>query len=200
MSGFIQDVRYAVRMLARTPALTVAAMLALAVSIGANTAIFSVVDAVLLRPLPYRDAHRIVTAWNTWPEKGFPQMPVVPSDFVEWQKQATVFEHLAASQAVEVNLTGAGDPERLHASRASWNLFPLLGVQPALGRNFAQTEDQPGSDRVAILSDGLWKRRFAASRDIVGEQVAIDGSSHTVILPPRSHLLVPLLKATDSEV
>jgi putative ABC transport system permease protein len=181
MSGFIHDVRYAVRLLAHTPGLTLAALLALAVSIGANTAIFSVVDAVLFRPLPYRDADRLVTAWNTFPEKGFPQMPVVPSDFVEWQRQATVFEHLAAWQAVEVNLTGTGDPERLHAARASWNLFPLLGVRPALGRAFARAEDQSGGERVAILSDGLWKRRFGADRAIVGQQVSLDGNSYTVV-------------------
>ena len=181
MSGIIQDVRYAIRLLARTPGLTLAALLALAVSIGASTAIFSVVDAVLLRPLPYRDAGRLVTVWNTWTDKGFPQMPVVPSDFVEWQKQATAFEQLAAWQAVEVNLTGTGDPERLHAARASWNFLPLLGVRPALGRAFAREEDQPGASRVAILSDGLWKRRFGADRAVVGRQVSIDGNSYTVV-------------------
>lgn len=187
MSGLLQDVRYSVRMLGRTPALTLAALLALAVSIGANTAIFSVVDAVLLRPLPYRDADRLVTVWNTWAERGFPQMPVLPSDYVEWQKQATVFEHLAASKTIDVNLTGNGDPERLHASRATWNLFPALGVQPALGRTFSRAEDQPGGEHVAILSDGLWKRRFGANRAIVGQQVAVDGSNYTVVgvMPPQ---------------
>ncbi|RPJ63881.1 MAG: FtsX-like permease family protein, partial [Acidobacteria bacterium] len=179
MRAFVNDLRFAVRILARTPAVTFAAILALAVAIGANTAIFSVVDAVLLEPLPYHQPDRIVTIWNSWQEKGYPQLPALPSDYVEWAKQATVFQQLGASQGMEVNVTGGAEAERLHAARSSHGLFPLLGVRPALGRGFVASDEQ--SPNVVVLSDGLWRRRFAARPDVVGQTMAIDGRGYTVV-------------------
>jgi putative ABC transport system permease protein len=181
MNGLLQDLRYSFRMLARTPALTIAAILALAVSIGANAAIFSVVDSVLLKPLPYRDADRLVTVWNSWQEKGFPQLPALPSDFTEWQQQATVFDGLAASRGVDYNLTGRGDAEQVRGARATWNLFPLLGVQPALGRAFTAADGEQGAAPVAVLSHGLWQRRFGSSPEVIGQPLTLDGRAYTVV-------------------
>ena len=177
--GFINDLRFAVRILVRTPAVTFAAILALAVSIGANTAIFGVVNAVLLEPLPYHQPDRLVTIWNSWHEKGFPQMPVLPSDYLEWRKQATVFDQFAASQAIEVNVTGGAEAERVPAARASANLFPLLGVRPALGRGFLASDTE--SPNVVVLADSLWRRRVGGRADAVGQALAIDGRSYTIV-------------------
>lgn len=180
MTGITEDLRYSLRTLARAPGLTIAAVLALSVSIGANTSIFSVVDRVLLRPLPYDEPDGLVTAWNTWEEKGFSQMAVVPSDFVEWRRQAEVLEGLAASKGVEFNLTGGGEAERIHGARVSWDLFRLLHVQPALGRGFLESEDRPGAERVAILSHGVWQRRFGGRREALDESIVLDGRLHRI--------------------
>ncbi len=181
MTGITEDLRYSLRMLARAPGLTIAAVLALSLSIGANTSIFSIVDRVLLRPLPYDEPDGLVTAWNTWEEKGFSQLAVVPSDFVEWRRQAEVFEGLAASRGVELNLTGGQEAEQIHGARVSWNLFPLLRVQPALGRGFLESEDLPGAERVTILSHGLWQRRFGGRREVIGESIVLDGRPHRIV-------------------
>ena len=181
MNGIRQDIRFAARAMARTPALTLAAVFALALSIGANTAVFGVVDAVLLRPLPYPDPERLLIVMNSWEEKGFPQLSALPSDYLEWRNQTTVFEELAASELTEVNLTGEGEPERAQASRTSANLFSLLGVGPVMGRGFLESEDRPGAPRVAVISHGLWQRRLGGRQDVIGRPLLIDGRPHVVV-------------------
>ena len=181
MTAIFQDVRVAVRTMLRTPALSLAALVALALTVGANTAIFSVVDAVLFRPLPYHRPDTIVTAFESWQDKGFPQLGVLPSDYAEWRRQSTSFDQLAASWAVDVNLTGTGDAERIHGARVSSSLFPALGVPPAFGRGFAEVEDRSGAPRSAILSDGLWRRRFGASRNVLGRTIEVDGQPCTIV-------------------
>jgi putative ABC transport system permease protein len=181
MGTLAQDLRYGLRMLARSPGLTVTAALALALGIGANTAIFSVVDAVLLRPLPYDDPDRLVMVWNRYPKMNLQRAAVSGPDFVERRDENHVFEQVAAFIDGNLNLTSAGEPERLRAVRASASLFPLLGVRPALGRTFLTEEDRPGSSQVAVVSHGLWTRRFGSDPRLVGRPLTLNGTPHTVV-------------------
>src|ERR1051325_4654567 len=151
MENWLKDIRYGIRMLARNPAFTVVAILALALGIGANAAIFSVVNAVLLRPLPYKDPDRLMMIRETKLPQ-FPEFSVSPGNFLDWQKQQTVFERLVAIQNSAFNLVGDGEPERLQGVRVSDGFLDMLGAQPALGRGFFAEEDQPGHNNVVILS------------------------------------------------
>jgi len=190
-----QDLRFAVRSLARSPGFTAVALLALALGIGANSAIFSVVNAVLLRPLPYRDPGRLVTVLHdgpALPQRIKRQGPVSPADYLDWRAQNHVFERMAAVQAgagrasFSSTLAGAGTPEAVTVMSVTADLFPLLGVSPALGRALAPGEDQPGAPPVVVLSDGLWRRRFGADPGLVGRTVTLDGKTFTVVgvMPP----------------
>jgi putative ABC transport system permease protein len=180
MTNLWSDLRYALRMLAKSPVFTAVAVLTLALGIGANTAIFSVVSAVLLRPLPYPDADRLVVLKETkLPE--YPQFSVSPGNFLDWQKQATAFERLESFRESSYNLTGTGDPERLRGMRVTSGLFRLLAVQPAQGRDFLPEEDQPDHDGVVILSAGLWKRRFGADAHILGKMLTLSARQYAVI-------------------
>jgi predicted permease len=180
-----QDLRYAARMLARTPGFTAIAVLALALGIGANTAIFSVVNKILLQPLPFKNPNELVIIWENATHVGFPKNTPSPANFLDWREQATVFSGMAAFAQKDFNLTGVGEPERLDGRRVSANLFDILGVQPKLGRGFLPTEDAPGT-RVVILSSGLWQRRFGADPGIVGRSVILNGENYTVVgvMPP----------------
>ncbi len=179
-----QDVRHAVRGLRRTPGFTVAAVLTLALGIGANTAVFSVVDAVLLRPLTYDDPDRLVVVHETLPALG--RIPVSAGSFEEWRKAARSFEQMALIAIAPVILTGSGEPERLDAARVSASLFPMLGTTPPLGRTFTPEEEMPGRHRVVALSDDLWRRRFGADPAIVGRTITLNDQIHEVVgvLPP----------------
>jgi putative ABC transport system permease protein len=182
METLLQDVRYGVRMMRKRPGFTAVVVLTLALGIGANTAIFSVVNAVLLRPLPYRNAERLVwVAGNV--RGGTNRASVSPPDYVDYRAQNTVFEEFAASTSVPspVNLTGAGEPERLTGSRVTANYFRAFGVEPALGRGFGADEERTGSAPIAVLSDGLWKRRFGGDPSIVGKTLTLDGKAVTVV-------------------
>src|SRR5215210_1607209 len=180
-----QDLRYAARMLARSPAFTTIAVLALALGIGANTAIFSVVNAVLLEPLPFKNPKELVIIWENATHLGFPKNTPSPANFLDWRAQSTVFTGMAAMAPKNFNLTGVGEPERLDGRRVSANLFDLLGVQPRLGRGFLAEEDTPGT-RVVILGSGLWQRRFGSDPRIIGQSVNLNGESYTVVgvMPP----------------
>src|SRR5215208_2715559 len=177
MDRFILDLRLAVRLLFKTPAFTIAAVMALALGIGATTAIFSVVDTVLLRPLPFRDPARLVVVWEKNPAKNRYRMFASPADFFEWKAQARCFESVAAVQAARMNLTGGPggpiEPEEIAVERVSATLFPLLGVQPAIGRAFTAGEDQPGGGNAVLLSHRLWLRRFGADPGIAGKSVRL---------------------------
>ncbi|MCA1591412.1 MAG: ABC transporter permease [Acidobacteria bacterium] len=186
MGTIWQDLRYGFRMLWKSPGFTTVALLALALGIGANTAIFSVVNAVLLRPLPYRDPERLTLVWWSAPKLSLDQFPASAPDFVDWKTRSGVFERVAAFKGASFNLTGGNEPERVQSAAVSADLFPMLGVQPRLGRAFADEEEQPGHEKVALVSDGLWQRRFGANPGLVGQQVALNGESYTVVgvLPP----------------
>src|SRR5215217_7205598 len=156
----LRDARYALRGLARTPGFTAVVVLTLALGIGANTAVFSVVNAVLLRPLPYREPERLVTLEHLYPSLNALQAPVSSTGFRDYRDRTRVFEKVAIESGWGANLTGRGDPERINASRVSAQFFQVLGVSPALGRTLLPEEDVPGKEKVVVLSYGFWQRLF----------------------------------------
>jgi len=179
-----QDLRYGARMLVKNVSFTVVALMTLALGIGANTAIFSVVNAVLLRPLPYRNPDQLVWVGEVSPQRRNDFIP--GPHFFEWSEQSQTLAQMAAYSSTNLTLTGAGEPERLDGNRVSAGFFTLLGVQPLLGRNFLPAEDQPNGERAAIISHSLWQRRFSADRNLIGRTIALDNQSYTVVgvLPP----------------
>ena len=181
LADLLHDLRYAARIQLKNPAFTVVAVIALALGIGANTAIFSVVNTVLLRPLPYKDPERLVMVWEDATKHGYPRDTPAAANYVDWRDQNQVFEGMAAIADESFNLTGAGDPERLEGRRVSANLFPILGVEPQVGRVFTAAEDQPGSEHVVLLSYGLWQRRFGGDPGIVGKSLTLNGESYIVV-------------------
>lgn len=183
MDSLLKDIRYAMRALLRRPGFTAVAVITLALGIGANTAIFSVVHGVLLKPLPYPQPDRLVALRQANPATNptQPDTQISPGNFLEWQRQSTVFSSLAAYRTVSYNLTNDGNPERLLAGRVSSGLFRLLGAQPLLGRDFLDEEDQPGRDKVVIISEGLWQRRFGADTNIIGKTLKLDGDDFAVV-------------------
>ncbi|MCE9669745.1 ABC transporter permease [Myxococcus stipitatus] len=193
MTDFLQELRHALRMLTKHPAFTAIAVATLALGIAANTAIFSVVNAVLLSPLPFPDQDRLVMAWTRLPAS--PRWTVSPANFLDWRRQDDVFESMAAIAPLSVNLTGDGTPERLRAASVSSNFFQVLGVAPALGTVFQGPGEDTGPRQVAVLSHGLWKTRFAEDPHVVGRQVRLDGRSYEVlgVMPERFRIpaLVP---------
>jgi putative ABC transport system permease protein len=175
-----QDLRLGVRMLSKQPGFTIIAVLTLALGIGANITIFSVVNAVLLRPLPYPDADRLVVLWSEAPAQNIRERASAYANVADWREQNKSFEDIAASDPTVVTLTGGAEPEQVMSVRASANLFPLLGVTPMLGRTFTADEVQQ-KVRVVVLSHGLWQRRFGASPNVLGQTLEIDGVSSQVI-------------------
>jgi predicted permease len=179
LETFWQDLRYGARMLLKQPGFTVVAVITLALGIGANTAIFSVVNAVLLRPLPCEDPDRLVVFW-TAPQQGRTEACSLP-DFADWREQSRSFERMAAFTDRAFNLTGVGEAERLNGQTITSDLFPALSIPLAFGRSFLPEEDRPGVSGVVILSYGLWQRRFGSNPDVVGHSVTLDGRDHTVV-------------------
>src|SRR5262245_37175107 len=189
-----QDLRYALRMLLKHPVFTLIAVFTLALGIGANTAIFSVVNTVLLNAVPYYEPQRLL--WVTEAQDGRAKMAHANS-YLIWQAQSQAFEHLLAYQRGELELTGRGDPERLESLEATANIFPALGLSPQLGRAFTPEEDRPEAAPVALLSHAFWHRRFGGDAAVIGQTLTLDGKSRTVIgiMPPRSRSLLPLERA-----
>jgi predicted permease len=173
-----QDVRFAVRLTRTMPGFTAAAVLTLALGLGATTSIFSVLHAVVLAPFPYSDPERVLLVFTT--SHGSPTN-VSAGNFDYIRRRATTFEYLAAQQYDSFNLTGAGEPERLQGTRVTWDYFPVFGIPPLLGRTFVPDEDRPGRTGVVVLSEGLWRRRFGADPAIVGSQIRLNGLPHDVI-------------------
>ena len=192
MDTLRHDIRYAIRTMLKSPGFTAVAVIALALGIGANTAIFSVVNALLLKPLPYKDAERLVLIWHTYPKLNLDQASVSAPSYVEYRDMTSSFEQVATATTWSVNLTGVGEPERLQGARVSYNLFTTLGVEPVRGRSFLGEEDQPGKNRVVVLSYGLWQRRFGGDPNLIGQTITLDGTSYDVvgIMPPRFVFMV----------
>lgn len=180
-----QDIRYGVRMLAKHKAFTSIAVITLALGIGANTAIFSVVNELLLQPLPYRDAERITTIWEVSPS-GRHQNSASRANFRAWNDQSTSFQNMAAFSDQRLNLTGTGEPEELSVQFTTPEFFKILGVDPILGRTFLPEDDKAGQSPVAVLSYGLWQRRFGGQASLVGDTITLNDEKFTVIgvMPP----------------
>src|SRR3954467_15772231 len=172
METLLQDIRYGARVLARHKGFTAVAVLTLALGIGANTAIFSVVNELLLRPLPYRDAERVMMLWEVTPE-GRHQNTTSRANFMGWREQSQSFEAIAAFSDQRANLTGVGDPEEVSTQMASSGLFKVLGVDAILGRTFTRDDIQPGAPRVAVLGYGIWQRKFGGDRSVVGHPITL---------------------------
>ena len=183
MSQLFNDIRYAFRLLLKSPGFTLIAVLTLALGIGANTAIFSVVNAVLLRPLPYKDPSRLVLVIE---KSKYPTITVSYENYLDWRDQSHSFESMEAIYGQNMTLTEKGEPERLVVRMVTSRFFPVLGVSPKIGRNFSADEDRAGGTPVAILSYGLWQRVFGGASDVLGRTVDLDAKPYTVVgvLPP----------------
>ena len=192
MNTLIQDFSYGVRMLLKHRSVTAIAVITLALGIGANTAIFSVVNAVLLNPLPYREPDRLVSLWERTPANE--RWRVAPANFFDWKKQNTVFEDVAAFGRSSLTLTGDGEPEQLVGARASSGYFAVVGIEPFIGRAFTAEEYEPGKGRVVILAHTLWQRRYGGDRNIVNRNITLDGAPYTVVgvMPPGLYPVSPL--------
>jgi len=203
MTDFTQDVRYAVRMLLKSRGFAMVAVLTLALGIGANTALFSVVNGVLLHPLPFQNPDQLYEIYTKTPN--FDRGSISYLNFLDWQKENHTFSSLSAFRGDDYNLTGSGQPERLHAHMISADFFPTLGLNPVLGRNFRLEEDRAGGTPSAILGDGFWKRKFGSSADILGKSITLNGKPYTIIgvAPSRisglspSDVYVPIGQWTD---
>lgn len=181
MHELLQDIRYALRMLRKSPGFTAVALLTLAIGIGANTAIFSFVDGVLLKPLPYANADRIMRVLEKPPGDPDARNGISTLNFLDWQRQNSVFQYMAARTGGSVTLTGVTKPVQLRGARMSAHGFDILGVKAVLGRTFVADEDQPGKNRVAVLSHSLWASQFGSDPNIIGRIIQLDGEPHVVI-------------------
>ncbi|MGB6482474.1 MAG: ABC transporter permease [Candidatus Acidiferrales bacterium] len=192
LQDLAQDVRYGLRMLRKSPGFTIVAVLTLALGIGANTAIFSVVDALLLRPLPYRNSNQLVMVWESNAQLETTRNVVSPPDFLDWQAQNHAFDSMAYFGDGHANLTGSSGPQVVTVQYTSANFFDVLGVKPMLGHGFVPANGKAGNDSVAVLSYGLWKERYAANPAIVGSSIEIDGASYVVIgvAPPNFDVFI----------
>ncbi len=180
MHKLLQDLRYAVRTLAKKPGFTLIAVMTLALGIGASTAIFTVVDAALLRGLPYKSPERLYHLWESTPQKEFAQREFSYPDYQDYQ-QNQVCEGLAAYTGGGAIMSGLGEPERVLAPAASANFFSVLGVEPVIGRTFQPGEDKPGAPRVTVLTYGMWQRRFGGDKGILGQSLTLNGDSYIVV-------------------
>ncbi len=176
-----RDIRYALRGLLKRPGFTAIVVITLALGIGTNTAIFSVVNAVLLRPLPYPDSDRIVMVWHRWELRGVDRLSLSPHEFIEYRDRNHSFSAIAAYVPGGRDLTGTGDAERIEAARVTDQFFPVLGTPALRGRTLVTEENQPGSEQVAVISYDLWQRRFAGDDKVVGQNLVLDGVSHTIV-------------------
>jgi putative ABC transport system permease protein len=189
MNTLLQDLRYAVRVLFKSRALTAVALLTLALGIGVNSAIFSVVNAIVLRPLPYPRSEELMVIWGNLHKPGLEEIEISALELRDFQQQSQAFEHIAAYSTDGLNLTGVDQPERLRGAAISANLFPALGVQPHLGRNITAEEDRYGNDRVVILSYALWQRRFGGDPGVINRTIQLDGRTMNVagVMPADFH-------------
>ena len=189
MADFLRDLKYSLRMFRQAPGFTLAALAALTLGIGANTAIFSVVNSVLLKPLPFPDPDRLVLLLNVGPNGIGSESSV--TKFNVWRQQTKAFQDAAAYGFGVMNLTGGASPEQLPSARVTADFFRLFGAQTAVGRTFTADEGQAGNERVLLLSDALWRSRYGADSSIVGRQVQLDGTPYTVVGVMAADFLYP---------
>ena len=200
MATLWQDIRFGLRMLLKSPGFTALAVLALALGIGANTAIFSVAIAILQKPVSFPELDRLVAVVNVAPQDVEEADPVSPADYFDWKRQTQSFSSMAMMHGTELNLTGNGDPEKVHGEMIAANLFDVLGTGPVIGRAFLPEEEQPGRDREVILGYGLWQLRYTSDPNIVGRTVSLNGETYTIVgvtgsefnFPSHADLYVPL--------
>ena len=176
---FLQDLRYGLRRLANSPGFTAVAILTLALGIGANTAIFSVVNGVLINPLPFRNADRIVSVFQHMPD--FPEGSISYPNFLDWQRDNRSFESMAAYRWADGTITGVAQPENVPARAVSATFFPILGVSPILGRNFNPEDDRRGAAPTVLISEGLWQRKFGSDPDVIGKRLVVGGTGRTIV-------------------
>ncbi len=179
MQTLWQDIRYGLRMLGKNPGFTAVVILTLALGIGANTALFSIVNGVLLNPLPFEQPDRLASLYTRTPE--FTRASISYPNFLDWRHDNHSFSQIAAFRGENFNLSGIGDAQRVSANMVSAEFFPILGVKPSVGRFFSEQEDQVGAAPVAIISDGLWKRKFASSPDVAGKSLNLNGILYTIV-------------------
>jgi putative ABC transport system permease protein len=187
MHGLRHDLTCAIRLLGKNPGFTLIAVVALAFGVGASTGIFSVADAVLLRPLPYPEPDRLAMVWSTVVARGEARSLVTPPDYRVWREESRSLAELGAFDYTSLDLTVPGEePSRVQGARVTASLFPTLGIGPAIGRGFTPEEEEEGRDRVALISDGLWRRRFGADPELVGRTIRLSGISRVVVgvMPP----------------
>ena len=181
MDALLQDIRYALRTCVGAPGFTVVAVLALALGIGANTAIFTIVNATLIDRLPFKDPSRVVVLWEENSRRPGRPNVVGPMNFVRWKERATAFEAMAAFADTRTNLTGNDNPEELTVQNVTDGFLPIVGVSPAIGRGFTEAESVDRNAAVVILSDGLWRRRFGADPAVIGQTIQLNGKPNTVV-------------------
>jgi len=179
MNTLLQDVRYGIRMLLKSSGFAAIAILTVGLGIGANTALFSVVNGVLLNPLPYPNASQLVALYGKYP--GDDQAPIAYLNFLDWRRDNQSFSSIALYHNEDYSFTGMGETERVSGYMVSADFFETLGVKPVLGRHFRADDDQVGAAPVVILGGGFWKRRFGASPDMVGKSINLNGTSHTIV-------------------
>jgi putative ABC transport system permease protein len=190
MDTLWQDLRYGVRMLRRNPGFAAVAILTLAIGIGANIVIFSVVNGILLKPLPFPDSGRVVTIWETFANRNITRGTASAAEFLDWRDMNHVFQELSATRALSFSITGSGDPERVWGSQVTGNFFRMLRVTPMIGRDFTPEDEQIGHEQVVLLSYGLWQRRYGGDSGILGKTILLDEEPFTVIgVLPRSFSL-----------
>jgi putative ABC transport system permease protein len=190
VTTLLQDLRFAVRTLIKQPGFTLVALLTLALGIGANTAIFGIVNAVLLRPLPYQEPERVVLLWSHW--TNWAKTWVSEPELGDYRSQARSLEHVAGFSSTSFNLTGSGEPVRVRAAQIQAEAFAALGAQPIVGRVFTADEDRPGHEQVVMLTEGLWRSQFGSDPSIVGRTIQLDGAAYTVVGVLPAALRLPL--------
>ena len=181
METLIRDLRFALRTMARKPAFTSMALIIIALGIGANTAIFSLVRAVILRPLPFKDSDRLVMVWEDASFLNFPKNTPAPANYVDWKKRNEVFEDMAALRTLDFNLTGDGQPEKIYSYGVTGNFFSVLGVPAAIGRTIDMNDDQPQAGKVAVISYSLWRSRYGGDSSLIGRDILLNEEKYTVI-------------------
>ena len=177
----MQSIRLAFRSLFKTPGFTAVAIITVALAIGANTAVFSLVNALLIRPLPFQAPQDLILLFEKFSGQGLDQIPVSAPEYLDWEKQTQSYERIAAFNFADFNLTGGDMPERIQGAIVTPSLFPVLGVAPIKGRVFNDAEFGEGKDNVVMISERLWRRRFNSDPQVVGSQVSVNGNSYTVV-------------------